>query len=293
METPAVVAKPDVEAFFDPATYTITYVVSDPATKIAAIIDPVLDYDPKSGRTRTLSADEVIAFVKSHGLNVEWIIETHAHADHVTAAPYLKEQLGAIIGIGSHITAVQKAFAKVFNTGPEFKTDGSQFDHLFRPEETFNIGELTGRVIHTPGHTPACSTYLIGDAAFVGDTLFMPDFGTARCDFPGGDAATLFRSIGKIYGLPPDTRLFMCHDYQPGGRPPAWETTVRDEMDNNIHVQTGTPEERFVEMRNKRDATLEMPTLILPAVQINMRAGQLPPPEQNGMSYLKIPINAL
>ena len=293
MEVPTKIATPDVKGFFDPATFTITYVVSDPATKIAAIIDPVLDYDPKSGRTKTLSADELIAFVKAHDLNIEWIIETHAHADHVTAAPYLKQQLGGLIGIGSHIDSVQKPFSEVFNAEKEFRTDGSQFDHLFKPEETFEIGSISGHVVHTPGHTPACSTFVIGDAAFVGDTLFMPDFGTARCDFPGGNAATLFRSIQKIFAMPDETRLFMCHDYQPGGREPAWETTVGEQKEGNVHVKTGTTEEAFVEMRNARDATLEMPTLILPSVQVNMRAGQMPPAEGNGTTYLKIPVNKL
>ncbi|MGI9354631.1 MAG: MBL fold metallo-hydrolase, partial [Rhizobiaceae bacterium] len=224
---------------------------------------------------------------------VEWIIETHAHADHLSAAPYIKEKLGGMIGIGSHIDKVQKVFSGVFNAGKGFKTNGSQFDHLFKPDEAFEIGTIAARVIHTPGHTPACSTFVFGDAAFVGDTLFMPDGGTARCDFPGGDAATLFRSIQKIFELGDDSRLFMCHDYQPGGREPAWETTVAKQKKSNIHVKEGTTEVEFVEMRTKRDATLDMPTLILPSIQVNMRAGEFPPAEDNGTTFLKIPVNLL
>ncbi len=293
MDAVAKLAKPDVTGFYDPVTSTISYIVSDPATQMAAIIDPVLDYDPKSGRTNTTSADTLIAKVRENGLTVEWIIETHAHADHLSAAPYIKEKLGGLIGIGHHIDTVQKVFSDVFNAGEGFQTNGSQFDHLFKPDETFDVGAILGHVIHTPGHTPACSTFVIGDAAFVGDTLFMPDGGTARCDFPGGDAATLFGSIQKIFQLGNDTRLFICHDYQPGGRKPAWETTVAEQKKSNIHVKEGTTEAQFVEMRTKRDATLDMPTLILPSIQVNMRAGEFPPAEDNNTTYLKIPVNRL
>lgn len=284
---------PEVKAFFDQATSTISYVVSDPDTRRSAIIDSVLDYDPKSGRTDTRSADEVTDFVREHELDVEWILETHAHADHLSAAPYLKETLGGRTGIGEHIAVVQATFKEVFNAEPSFATDGSQFDHLFADGETFSVGALQVQVMHTPGHTPACITYVIGNAAFVGDTLFMPDYGTARCDFPGGDAATLYWSIHKVLSLAPETRLFMCHDYQPNGRELRWETTVREERKDNIHVHDGVSEGDFVVMRKTRDMTLAMPVLILPSVQINMRAGELPPPEDNGVSYLKIPVNAL
>jgi glyoxylase-like metal-dependent hydrolase (beta-lactamase superfamily II) len=286
-------ALPEVKAFFDPATFTVSYVVSDPATKHAAIVDSVLDYDPKAGRTSRASADQVIAYVQDQGLTVAWTLETHAHADHLTAAPYLKETLGGRTGIGEHIKVVQATFKQLFNAEAAFATDGSQFDHLFKDGESFRIGQLEGRVLHTPGHTPACLTYVIGNAAFVGDTLFMPDYGTARCDFPGGSAATLYRSIRKVLALPPQTRLFMCHDYMPGGREVRWETTVAAERRDNIHVRDGIGEAAFVEMRNKRDATLDMPVLILPSVQINMRAGAFPPKESNGIAYLKIPLNAL
>ena len=286
--------KPNVKAFFDEATFTISYVVSDPATKSAAIIDSVLDYDPASGRTSTLSADQVIAYVQAEDLTIEWIIETHVHADHLSAAPYLKDKLGGKTGIGEHISTVQNVFGKVFNAGTDFARDGSQFDHLFADGETFWIGELRGQVLHTPGHTPACLTYVIGDAAFVGDTLFMPDFGTARCDFPGGDARTLYKSIQKVLSLPPETRLFMCHDYLAPDRDVyTWETTVAEERAKNIHVGGGKTEDEFVEMREARDATLDMPRLILPSVQINMRAGDMPPPEDNGVRYMKIPIDTL
>jgi len=285
--------KPEVKTFFDEATFTATHVVHCPETKKAAIVDSVLDYDPKSGRTSTRSAEAVLAYVNDAGLAVEWILETHVHADHLTASPFLKEKLGADVGIGARIAAVQGVFKKIFNAEPEFATDGRQFDHLFEDGETFAIGKLEGRVIHTPGHTPACATYVIGDAAFVGDTLFMPDFGTARCDFPGGDARQLYQSIQKILALPPQTRLFLCHDYAPGGRAYAWETTVAAERAANIHVHDGVNEDEFVAMRTKRDAELDMPVLILPSVQVNMRAGAMPPPEDNGMRYLKIPIDAL
>lgn len=293
MDALATLAKPKVMGFFDETTSTISYIVYDPATHIAAIVDPVLDYEPKSGRTSTKSADGLIEAVKAGNLTVEWIIETHAHADHVTAAPYLKDQLGGMIAIGKHIDAVQKPFCEIYNAGKSFRTDGSQFDHLFREDEIFEIGSIQGHVSHTPGHTPACCTFVIGDAAFVGDTLFMPDYGTARCDFPGGDSATLFRSIQKIFALPDETRLFMCHDYPPEGRGPAWETTVAEQKKSNIHVKEGTSESDFVAMRDARDATLDMPTLIIPSIQVNMRAGQMPSAEDNGTIYLKVPVNRL
>ena len=285
--------KPDVKGFFDAATYTISYVVADPETQRAAIVDSVLDFDPKSGRTRTKSADEIIAYIKGQRLTVDWLLETHAHADHLSAAPYLKEKLGGRIAIGEHIKTVQATFKKVFNAEAGFATDGRQFDHLFKDGETFKTGNIEARVMHTPGHTPACLTYVMGDAAFVGDTLFMPDYGTARCDFPGGDAHTLYRSIKKVLSLPPETRLFMCHDYQPGGRAVKWQTTVAEERAGNIHVKDGVSEADFVAMRTARDKTLDMPVLILPSVQINMRAGQFPPAEDNGVSYLKLPLNML
>ena len=285
---------PDVKTFFDEPTFTFSYVVSDPATNKAAIVDSVLNYDPKSGRTSKESADEIIAHVREHGLEVQWIVETHVHADHLSAAPYLKEQLGGTLAIGSNIKTVQDVFGKVFNAGTEFARDGSQFDHLFEDGEQFAVGSIQARAIHTPGHTPACMTYVIGDAGFVGDTIFMPDFGTARCDFPGGDARTLYRSIQKIFALPDETRLFMCHDYKAPGREEfAHETTVGEEKARNIHVGAGKSEEEFVKMRTERDATLDMPVLILPSVQVNMRAGQLPPREDNGVSYIKIPLDAL
>jgi glyoxylase-like metal-dependent hydrolase (beta-lactamase superfamily II) len=285
---------PEVKTFFDEATFTATHVVWDPETKAAAIVDSVKDYDPKSGRTRTDSADAVIDFVKSQSLTVEWILETHVHADHLTAAPYLKDKLGGKTGIGAKIDKVQGVFKKVFNAEDDFATDGRQFDELFEDGETFKIGKLEAKVMHTPGHTPACSTYVIGDAAFVGDTLFMPDFGTARCDFPGGDARQLYQSIQKILALPPETRLFLCHDYKAPGRDDyAWQTSVADEKTKNIHVHEGISEDDFVQMRTERDKTLDMPVLILPSVQVNMRAGDLPPAEGNGVRYLKIPLDAL
>ncbi len=287
-------AHPEVGSFFDPATNTVSYVVKDPESQACAIIDPVLDYDPKSGRTTTRSADQIVAYVRKHKLDVDWLLETHAHADHLSAAPYLKEKLGGRTGVGEPIAKVQQIFKSVFNIEKEFLPDGSQFDHLFADGETFAIGGLEVRAIHTPGHTPACMTYVMGDAAFVGDTLFMPDFGTARADFPGGDAATLYKSIQKVLSLPDDTRLFMCHDYKaPGRNEYAWETTVAEERAGNIHVGAGKSEDEFVAMRTARDATLEMPTLLLPSVQVNIRAGHLPPEEDNGVSYLKIPLNAL
>jgi glyoxylase-like metal-dependent hydrolase (beta-lactamase superfamily II) len=285
--------KPIVHGIFDKATWTMTYVVHSGAGTPCAIIDSVLDYDPKSGRTTTTSADKVVAYVKANQLQVAWILETHAHADHVSAAPYLKKHLGGKTAIGTHITQVQKVFKGIFNLEPAFKQDGSQFDQLLDSDEEFKVGALLGKVLFVPGHTPACVAYQFDDAVFVGDTLFMPDVGTARCDFPGGDARTLYASTRKILSLPPETRLFMCHDYPPNDRAIAFETTVAAQRANNIHVHDGITEAQFVEMRTKRDATLEMPVLILPAVQINIRAGELPPPESNGVAYLKIPVNAL
>lgn len=285
-------AKPIVKTFFDEPTFTASHVVSDPASKKAAIVDSVLDFDPASGKTSTESADKIIAYVKAEGLTVEWILETHVHADHLSGAPYLKEKLGGKIGIGSNITVVQKTFGEVFNVEPEFRRDGSQFDVLFDDGAKFKVGTIDATVIHTPGHTPACITFVIGDAGFVGDTMFMPDYGTARCDFPGGDAATLYKSIQKIFALPGETRLFMCHDYKaPGREDYAWETTVKEERDWNVHVGRGVSEADFVRMRTARDKTLAMPRLILPSVQINMRAGELPPPDSNGVRYLKLPLN--
>jgi len=284
---------PQVHSIFDPATWTVTYVVHNGPGSAAAIVDSVLDYDPKSGRTRTASADKVIDYVQQLRLRVEWILETHAHADHLTAAPYLKQKLGGKIAIGHQITTVQKVFKDIFNLESEFRQDGSQFDALLKDEEEFRIGELSAKVMAVPGHTPACVAYQVGDAVFVGDTLFMPDVGTARCDFPGGDAKTLYASVGKLLSLPPRTRLFMCHDYPPNNRPIAFETTVAEQRARNIHVRDGISEAQFVAMRTKRDATLEMPVLILPAVQINIRAGEMPPKEANGTAYVKIPINAL
>jgi len=278
---------------FDAATWTVTYVVHNGPGSACAIIDSVLDYDPKSGRTQHTSADKVIDYVRAHDLKVQWILETHAHADHLSAAPYLRAQLGGKIGIGAQITQVQKVFKSVFNLEPGFKQDGSQFDHLLQEGEVIPLGELSGEVMFVPGHTPACAAYRFGDAVFVGDTLFMPDVGTARCDFPGGDARQLYASTRKLLGLPPATRLFMCHDYPPADRPVAFETTVAEQRAKNIHVHDGVSEDEFVAMRTQRDATLEMPTLILPAVQINIRAGELPPKEDNGVAYLKIPLNAL
>jgi glyoxylase-like metal-dependent hydrolase (beta-lactamase superfamily II) len=284
----------EIKAFFDQATFTVSYVVADPATRQCAIIDSVLDYDPSSGRTSTASAEQIIDYVKTNTLSVSWILETHAHADHLSAAPYLKNTLGGQTAIGQHITQVQEVFGKLFNVEPDFRSDGRQFDHLFSDNETFSIGTLSAQALHTPGHTPACMTYLINDVAFVGDTLFMPDYGTARCDFPGGDARILYRSIQRILALPETTRLFLCHDYKAPGRDEyCWETTVSAEKRQNIHVHHGITEEAFVNMRSTRDATLDMPRLLLPAVQVNMRAGQPPPPESNGMRYLKIPLDAL
>jgi glyoxylase-like metal-dependent hydrolase (beta-lactamase superfamily II) len=290
---PTTAPAPQVRAFFDPATWTVTYVVHAGRGSACAIIDPVLDFDPKSGRTRTGSAEAVAAFVRAEGLRVQWILETHAHADHLSAASHLKSMLGGLIGIGDHITAVQRVFKGIFNLEPGFAVDGSQFDHLFAADEEFVIGDLRGHVLHVPGHTPACVAYHIGDAVFVGDTLFMPDVGTARCDFPGGDARMLYASIHRLLSLPAQTRLFMCHDYPPEGRAVAFESTVSAQRAQNIHVRDGIGEEQFVAMRTARDATLEMPVLILPAVQLNIRAGAFPPAEDNGTCYLKIPLNML
>ena len=286
--------RPTVDSFFDEATNTVSHIVSDPATGKAAIIDSVLDFDPASGRTRTDSADRLIAHVKAKGLSIEWVLETHIHADHLSAAPYLLEKLGGRLAVGAAIAQVQQTFGDLFNAEPGFARDGSQFQHLFQDGETFRLGSIEARAIHTPGHTPACMTYIIGDAGFVGDTLFMPDYGTARCDFPGGDARQLYRSIRKIFALPPATRLFLCHDYKAPGRDDyRWETSVAEERAHNIHVRDGVTEDDFTAMRTARDATLSMPRLILPSVQVNMRAGDLPPPEENGLRYLKLPLNAL
>ena len=290
---PAATRKPQVHGLFDKATWTVTYVVHDGPGTACAIIDSVLDYDPKSGRTRTTSADQVIAYVKAHNLQLQWILETHAHADHLSAAPYLQQHLGGRIAIGARITGVQKVFKGIFNLEPEFAVDGSQFDVLLGDDQVITFGELSARVMSVPGHTPACVAYQVGDAVFVGDTLFMPDVGTARCDFPGGDARTLYASVRRLLSLPEDTRLFMCHDYPPRNRPIEFQTTVAAQRQANIHMHDGISEEQFVQMRTQRDATLEMPVLILPAVQINIRAGHLPPKEANGTAYVKIPLNAL
>ncbi len=285
--------KPDVSAFFDPATYTVTYVVADPATRRAAIVDPVLDYQASSGRTSTASADKVIAFIREHGLELDWILETHVHADHLSGAPYIKAELGGETAIGEHVTAVQEVFKGIFNLD-DLATDGTQFDCLFKDEDTFTVGDLEGRVMHTPGHTPACITYVIGDAVFVGDTLFMPDFGSARTDFPGGSAGQLFDSIQRIFALPPDSRMFMCHDYKAPGRDEfAWETTVAEQRASNIHINDSVTRDEFIALREGRDSALGMPVLILPSIQVNVRAGNLPPAEDNDVSYLKIPLDAL
>lgn len=283
---------PTIQSFFDPNTFTVSHVVSDSVTLRAAIIDSVLDFDAKSGRVTHASADRLIAHVRQAGLTVEWLLETHAHADHLSAAPYLKEKLGGKISIGRHIRQVQRAFKSIFNI-KDMNTEGLDFDHLFDDAEQFRIGELEVRVLHTPGHTPACLSYMVGKDVFVGDTLFMPDYGTARCDFPGGDAATLYRSIRKILALAPDTRLHLCHDYPPEGRAPMWVATVAEQRARNIHVHDGITEAQFVRMRTARDKTLAMPALILPSVQVNVRAGKLPPPEDNGVRYLKLPIDLL
>ena len=286
--------KPLVHGIFDEATNTVTYVVRDPESRACAIIDSVLDFDYASGRTDTRSADRVIDHVRAEGLDPVWILETHVHADHLSAAPYIQERIGGKIGIGEKITVVQDTFGKIFNEGTEFQRDGSQFDRLFREGDTFGIGALGGRVLHTPGHTPACLTYVIGDAAFVGDTLFMPDYGTARCDFPGGSAEMLYASIQKILSLPDATRIFVGHDYKPEGRDTfVWETTVAEERAKNVHIGGGRSAAEFVTMREARDKTLGMPKLIIPSLQVNMRAGQMPPKDDQGKTYLKVPVNGL
>jgi glyoxylase-like metal-dependent hydrolase (beta-lactamase superfamily II) len=286
-------AKPEVTAFFDGETNTVSYVVKDPGSKACAIIDSVMDIDYAAGRIAYESADEIIAFVREHGLEVAWLIETHVHADHLSAAPYIQGKLGGKIGIGDRITIVQETFGKVFNEGTEFQRDGSQFDRLFADGDSYMIGGLEAFAMHTPGHTPACMTHVIGDAAFVGDTLFMPDGGSARADFPGGDARTLYRSIRRVLALPPQTRLFMCHDYGPNGREIRWETTVVEQREHNIHVRDSISEDEFVEMRETRDATLAMPRLIIPSLQVNMKAGELPKPDESGKRFLKVPLDTL
>ena len=282
-----------IESFYDAATGTVSHVVYDRDGGHAAAIDPVLDFDPKSGRTSRRSADRLLDCLRERRLTLQWILETHAHADHLSAAPYLQQQAGGRIAIGERITQVQDAFQRVFNLEPAFRSDGSQFDHLFGDGETFRIGELEAAALWVPGHTPADIAYRIADAVFVGDTLFMPDVGTARCDFPGGDAALLYRSIRRLLALPDDTRLLMCHDYPPPGRAPAWCATVAQQRRANLHARDGVEEADFVAMREARDATLAMPQLLLPAVQVNIRAGRLPPPEDNGVRYLKLPLDAL
>ena len=286
--------QPQVTAFFEKETNTISYVVKDPKSAACAIIDPVMDIDYSAGRISYKSADELIAFVRANGLTVEWLIETHAHADHLSGAPYIQAKLGGKIGIGEHIKTVQEVFGKVFNEGTEFQRDGSQFDRLFTDGDTYLVGTMTAFVMYTPGHTPACNTHVFGDAAFVGDTLFMPDSGTARADFPGGDARVLYKSTRKILEmLPLGTRLFMCHDYGPNGRDIKWETTVAEERVHNIHVGDGVSENAFVAMREARDATLGMPRLIVPSLQVNIRAGNLPEPDESGKRFLKVPVNGL
>lgn len=283
-----------VRSFFDEATFTVTHVLSDPATGRAAIIDSVLDFDPASGRTSTTSADAVIAYVREQGLEIEWLLETHAHADHLSAAPYLQEHLGGRLAIGRHILTVQNVFGKIFNEGTRFARDGSQFDHLFDEGDRFSVGSIPAIALHVPGHTPADMAYVIGDAVFIGDTLFMPDYGSARADFPGGDAHILYRSVRRLLSLPEASRLFLCHDYKAPGRDTyAWETTVAEQRRSNVHLHDGISEDEFVAMRKARDATLDMPRLILPSIQVNMRGGHFPEPEENGVSYLKLPLNQL
>ena len=285
---------PDVTAFFDEATNTVSYVVREPHGQACAVIDSVLDFDQPSGRTDTASADRIIAHVRDQGLDLAWLLETHVHADHLSAAPHIQQELGGRIGIGDRITVVQDTFGKIFNEGTEFQRDGSQFDQLFRDGDSVHVGQMRVDVLHTPGHTPACLTYVIGDAAFVGDTLFQPDFGTARCDFPGGSARDLYRSIQRILALPDDTRIFTCHDYKAEGREVyAWESTVGEQRARNVHVGDGATEDEFVAMREASDAGLGMPRLILPSLQVNMRGGRFPAPEDNGTSYLKVPLNKL
>lgn len=284
---------PEVAGFFDQTTNTVSYVVKDPASNACAIIDPVMDFDYAAGRISFQSADLIISHIRLNDLRVEWLIETHAHADHLSAAPYIQAKLGGRLGIGVDITAVQETFGKVFNDGTEFRRDGSQFDRLFRDGDTYNIGRMAAFVMATPGHTPACMTHVIGNAAFVGDTLFMPDGGTARADFPGGNARQLYRSIHKILSLPPETRVFVCHDYAPGGRDVRWQTTVAEERATNIHVRDGISEDDFAALREARDRTLPMPKLIIPSIQVNIRGGELPEPDASGKRFLKVPVNAL
>ena len=286
--------RPQVDAFFDEATFTVSYVVRDPASQACALMDSVLDFDAASGRTGDASAMRLVSYVRDHGLQAHWLLETHAHADHLSAAPLLQQRLGGRLAIGRHITTVQEVFGKIFNAGTAFARDGRQFDHLFEDGERFRVGNLEGIALHVPGHTPACMAYVLGDAVFTGDTLFMPDYGTARCDFPGGDAGTLYRSVRRLLALPGPTRVFLCHDYKAPGRDSyAWETTVGAQRTGNVHVHEGVTEAQFVSMRQARDATLAMPALILPSVQVNMRAGHLPEPEANGVRYLKLPVDLL
>ena len=284
-------AKPEVHALLHQGSSTISYIVACPATRLCAVIDSVLDFDLASGRTSTEFADEIAAKVRELGLTVQWALETHVHADHLSGAPAIKERLGGQIGIGDHIGEVQASFAKIYNLGPQFQADGSQFDHLFADGEQFAIGSVQAKVLSTPGHTPACVTYVIRDAAFCGDTIFMPDFGTARCDFPRGSARTLFQSVKRILDLPPETRIFVAHDYGPGGREIAWESTVAEQRKANKHVNDSVDEDTFVEMRTKRDAELAMPGLLLPSIQVNIRGGRMPEAEDNGVAYLKLPLN--
>lgn len=291
--TPDLSVKPEVVAFFDEPTNTISYIVKDPASNACAVVDSVMDIDYAAGRITHDGADRIVAFIRDKGWNLEWLIETHVHADHLSGAPYIQERLGGKLGIGENITIIQDTFGKIFNEGTEFQRDGSQFDRLFKDDDSYTIGTMTVHVIHTPGHTPACMTHVVGDAAFVGDTLFMPDGGSARADFPGGDARTLYRSIQRVLALPDATRLFMCHDYGPNGRDIQWETSVRDEKEHNIHVGKGTSEDEFVKMREARDKTLAMPKLIIPSLQVNMRAGKLPPADKDGKTFLKVPVNTL
>jgi len=291
--TPDTRVKPDVVAFFDEPTNTISYIVKDPNSDACAVVDSVMDIDYAAGRITYDGADRIISYIEDHGWKLEWIIETHVHADHLSAAPYIQQKLGGKLGIGENITIVQDTFGKVFNEGTEFQRDGSQFDRLFTDGDSYTIGTMTAYAIHTPGHTPACMTHVVGDAAFVGDTLFMPDGGSARADFPGGDARELYRSMKRVLALPEETRLFMCHDYGPNGRDIQWETTVADERRHNIHVKDGVSEEEFVALREARDATLAMPKLIIPSLQVNMRAGQLPPKDEGGKTFLKVPVNTL
>lgn len=291
--TPDLAMKPEVVGFFDAPTNTISYIVKDPSTENCAVIDSVMDIDYASGRITYDGADKIVQYIKDKGWKLEWLIETHVHADHLSAAPYIQKHLGGQIGIGEHITIVQNVFGKIFNEGTEFQRDGSQFDRLFKDGDSYQIGAMTAHVMHTPGHTPACTTHVIGDAAFTGDTLFMPDGGSARADFPGGDARILYRSVKRVLELPGETRLFICHDYGPNGRDIRWETTVAEERIHNIHVKDGTTEDEFVRMRESRDKTLAMPKLIIPSLQINMRAGQMPPEDENGKVFLKVPVNGL